>query len=435
MQYFDWETLSAEAQAAVLARPVVVQQSAVQARVADILEQVRRDGDEALRVLTARWDGVTLQDFRVSEREFAEARAALSDSEYQALGMAYRNIHAFHTAQRPEPLRVETLPGLVCERLVRPVARVGLYVPGGSAPLPSTVLMLGVPSQLAANPERVLCTPPNAAGLVNPWILAAAELCGIRAVYKVGGAQAIAAMAFGTKTLPAVDKIFGPGNAYVTAAKQQVSQTLGGVAIDMPAGPSELLVIADDEADAEFVAADLLSQAEHGPDSQVLLLCFSEAFARRVQATVAEQLANLPRAAIARQSLAQSRFIRVSSPQSALAIANRYAPEHLSLQLREAQNCLAAIDTAGSVFIGAYTPESLGDYASGTNHVLPTYGHARAYSGLGVSDFQRSMSVQQASADALRAIGPVVECLADAEQLFGHKNAVSLRLAALRRSA
>ena len=393
-----------------------------------IVGAVRRDGDTALRRFTKKFDGVTLRSLRVTEAEFAAAEMALGRADKAALRTAYLNIHTFHAAQRPHDLRIETSPGIVCEKTTRPIGRVGLYVPGGSAPLPSTALMLGVPSQLAGNPGRVLCTPPDKTGRINPWILCAARLCGITEVYKLGGAQAMAAMAYGTQSVPKCDKLFGPGNAFVTEAKLQVSRDAGGAAFDLPAGPSEVLVIADNRANPAFVAADLLSQAEHGPDSQVVLVAFSKKFAGRVTAVIVRQLATLPRASIARCALARSQIFLAASRAEAVEIANRYAPEHLILQVANPRGLLADITTAGSVFLGDLTPESLGDYASGTNHVLPTYGWARACSGLGLSDFQRTMTVQTATPAGLQKLGPVVERLALAEGLAAHQRAVRVRL-------
>lgn len=423
-----WKNLSASRRVAALRRPAQAAQPSVAAAVRTIVAAVRRDGDAALRRLTRKFDGATLRALRVTGTEFAAAEKSLSRADFAALRTAHRNIRAFHAAQRPKDLRVETQPGIVCEKTVRPIGRVGLYVPGGRAPLPSTALMLGVPSQLAGNPVRVLCTPPDRNGRINPWILCAAQLCGITEVYKVGGAQAIAAMAAGTATVPKCDKLFGPGNAYVTEAKLQVSRFAAGAAIDLPAGPSEVLVIADNRANPVFVAADLLSQAEHGPDSQVVLVAFSKKFAARVQAALEKQLADLPRAAIARRALKGSRVLLAVNRAEAVAIANAYAPEHLILQVANSRELLAGITTAGSVFLGDLTPESLGDYASGTNHVLPTYGWARACSGLGLADFQRTMTVQTARRAGLQKLGPVVERLALAEGLAAHQRAVRVRL-------
>jgi histidinol dehydrogenase len=428
MDFLVWQKLTATRQAAALRRPAQSAQPAVAAAVRTIVAAVRRDGDAALRRLTRKFDGAALRSLRVTGAEFAAAEKSLSRDDLAALRTAYRNIRAFHSAQQPRAIRIETQPGIVCEKTVRPIGRVGLYVPGGSAPLPSTALMLGVPSQLAGNPVRVLCTPPDKNGRINPWILCAAQLCGITEIYKVGGAQAIAAMAYGTASIPKCDKLFGPGNAFVTEAKQQVARDADGAAIDLPAGPSEVLVIADNRANPAFVAADLLSQAEHGPDSQVVLVTFGEKFAARVQAALEKQLADLPRAATARRALAKSRIIIAASRAEAVGISNRYAPEHLILQVADPRGLLAGITTAGSVFLGDLTPESLGDYASGTNHVLPTYGWARACSGLGLADFQRTMTVQTASAAGLKKLGPVVERLALAEGLAAHQRAVRVRL-------
>lgn len=393
-----------------------------------IVGRVRRDGDAAIRSLTRRFDNVALRSLAVSTAEFAAARRSLSRADLAALRTAWHNLRRFHAAQRTPGVRIETTPGLVCEKLVRPIERVGLYVPGGSAPLPSTALMLGVPSLLAGCTERVLCTPPRPDGSIDPWILAAADLCGISRVFKVGGAQAVAAMAYGTASIPKCDKIFGPGNSYVTEAKLQVSRDPDGAALDLPAGPSEVLIIADRRADPDFVAADLLSQAEHGPDSQVVLVSLSASLAIRVTQALERQLESLPRAAIARRALANSRIVIAASPAEAVAIANRYAPEHLILQVANPRSLADGINAAGSIFLGDWTPESLGDYASGTNHVLPTYGWARACSGLGLADFQRTLTVQSASTRALRQIGPVVERLALAEGLAAHQRAVRIRL-------
>jgi histidinol dehydrogenase len=428
MDFLVWKNLSPARRAAALRRPAQAAQPVVAAAVRAIIATVRRDGDAALRRFTRKFDGVALRALRVTEAEFAAAEKSLSRADKAALRTAYRNLHTFHAAQRPLPLRLETTPGVICEKTVRPIGRIGLYVPGGSAPLPSTALMLGVPSQLAGNPRRVLCTPPDRRGAVNPWILCAARLCGLTEVFKLGGAQAIAALAYGTASVPKCDKLFGPGNAFVTEAKQQVARDAAGAAIDLPAGPSEVLVIADHRATPGFVAADLLSQAEHGPDSQVMLVAFSENLAGRVSAALARQLATLPRAAIARRALARSRIFLAASRAEAVEIANAYAPEHLILQVAGPRAWLADITAAGSVFLGDWTPESLGDYASGTNHVLPTYGWARACSGLGLADFQRTMTVQTASRAGLRRLGPVVERLALAEGLAAHQRAVRLRL-------
>ncbi len=344
-----------------------------------------------------------------------------------AMQQAATRIDTYHRAGMAQPYSVETAPGVVCGKVIRPIARVGLYVPAGSAPLPSTALMLGVPAKLAGCREVVLCTPPRRDGSADPAVLVAARLTGVHRVYKIGGAQAIAAMAWGTATVPSCDKLFGPGNAYVTEAKQQVAQA-GAAAIDMPAGPSEVLVIADAGANPAFVAADLLSQAEHGPDSQVLLLSDDAALIAAVRGEVERQVARLPREAIARQALAASLLLQVASIEQAFSISNRYAPEHLILALRQPRDWLERVEAAGSVFLGDYTPEALGDYCSGTNHVLPTAGAARAYSGVSVASFQNQISVQAASAQGIAGIGPCALVMARAEGLDAHANAVALRL-------
>jgi len=423
----EWAALDAAARRRVLARPVQSGAEATRQAVAGVLAQVRERGDEALRELTLRFDRVALERFEVDAAEFAAAEAAVAPELRQAMTEAAARIETFHRAGMAAPYAVETAPGVVCERMVRPVPRVGLYVPAGSAPLPSTALMLCVPARLAGCREVVLCTPPRADGSADPAVLVAARMAGVGRVFKLGGAQAVAALAFGTASVPKVDKIFGPGNAYVDEAKRQAMQS-GAAAIDMPAGPSEVLGIADAGADPAFVAADLLSQAEHGPDSQVLLLSDSAALLDGVEAELAAQLAALPRADIARRALSASRLVRVESLEDAFAISNDYAPEHLILALRQPRDWLDRVEAAGSVFLGDYTPEALGDYCSGTNHVLPTNGAARAWSGVSVASFQNFVSVQAASREGIRAIGPCAVTLARAERLDAHANAVALRL-------
>ncbi|KAF1719168.1 histidinol dehydrogenase [Pseudoxanthomonas wuyuanensis] len=423
----DWPSLDQAARSAALTRPVQTVAASTRESVAALLADVRANGDAALREITARFDGVALSGFEVGADEFAAAAQAVPAGLYAAMQQAAQRIEAFHRAGMAQPYAVETAPGVVCERMIRPIQRVGLYVPAGSAPLPSTALMLGVPARLAGCREVVLCTPPRKDGSADPAVLVAARLTGATRVFKLGGAQAIAAMAFGSGSVPRCDKIFGPGNSYVTEAKQQVAQS-GAAAIDMPAGPSEVLVIADGGADAAFVAADLLSQAEHGPDSQVLLISDDEDLLQRVGEEIESQLSALPRAGIARQALAASRLIKVERLQDAFAISNAYAPEHLILALREPRAWLDQVEAAGSVFLGDYTPEALGDYCSGTNHVLPTSGAARAYSGVSVSSFQNFVSVQSASRSGLAAIGDCALTLARAEGLDAHANAVALRM-------
>ncbi len=431
MKRYVWQDLSPLEQDALLRRPALATDDRLRRDVADILSQVRSDGDAALIRLTRELDGVDVSDLLVSPSEFEEAESTLRPEERSAIRMAAANISAFHRAQLPRPLSVETTPGVVCERLIRPVASVGLYVPAGSAPLPSTALMLGVPASLARCPTRVLCSPPRRDGRVDPAVLYAASVCDISTVVRAGGAQAIGAMAYGTETVPRVDKLFGPGNAWVTEAKEQVSADPQGAARDLPAGPSEVLVIADDKAEPAFVAADLLSQAEHGIDSQVILLTPSEPLLNRVLSEIESQTRQLSRREIVRQSLAHSRAVLVRDLPTAIEVSNRYAPEHLIMQIEHPRRILDQVVAAGSVFLGPWAPETVGDYCSGTNHVLPTYGFARAYSGLGVTDFLRSMTVQTLTEDGLRAVGPIAEQLAALEGLDAHGKAVRKRLEAL----
>jgi len=427
----DWNQLAPVDREAALARPALAQSATLAADVARLIAQVRADGDATLRALTRRFDGVELDQLRVSAEEFDAAEAGLAEDLKIAIDAARQRIETFHRAAMMQPVSIDTAPGVRCERVLRAIDRVGLYVPAGSAPLPSTALMVGVPAQIAGCTQVVMCSPPRKDGRVDPAVLYAARRCGIDGVFKLGGAQAIAAMAYGTGSVPKCDKLFGPGNAWVTEAKQQVAQDVAGAAIDMPAGPSELLVIADAEADPRFVAADLLSQAEHGPDSQVILLTDSAALLEAVLVAVAEQLTQLQRRDTASQALQSSRAILVDSLAQALLVSNLYAPEHLIMQVREPRAWLAEVRNAGSVFLGAWTPESVGDYCSGTNHVLPTYGHARAYSGVSVASFQKAITVQELSMAGLVGIGPCAMTLARAEGLDGHERAVSLRLAAI----
>lgn len=427
MNVVQWSTLDASAQAQALQRPVQAVAAQTRDAVAGLIAAVRADGDTALREISLRFDGVAPESFEVTEAEFAAAEQAVPADLRQAMVEAAARIGVFHEAGMSQGYAVDTAPGVRCERVVRPIGRVGLYVPAGSAPLPSTALMLGVPAQLAGCREVVLCTPPRKDGSADPAVLVAARLTGVHRVFKLGGAQAIAAMAYGTDSVPACDKLFGPGNSFVTEAKQQVAQD-GAAAIDMPAGPSEVLVIADAGANPAFVAADLLSQAEHGPDSQVLLLTDDAALLARVDAEVQAQLARLSRRDIATQALQASQLILVDSLAQAFQISNRYAPEHLILALRDPRAWLEQVEAAGSVFLGDYTPEALGDYCSGTNHVLPTAGAARAYSGVSVASFQNMISVQSATAQGIAAIGGCARTLARAEGLDAHENAVALRM-------
>lgn len=427
----DWSQLGAGERSALLRRPAQRSGPETAAAVSTLVTRVRQDGDAALRELTQQFDGVELRRMEVSSDEFAAAERAITPALRQAIDDAAVRIATFHQLGMIPPYAVDTAPGVRCERILRPIRRVGLYVPAGSAPLPSTALMLGVPAQLAGCRDVVLCTPPRPDGNADPAVLYAAARCGIRRVIKVGGAQAIAAMAFGTESVPKCDKLFGPGNAFVTEAKRQVSMAEGGAAIDMPAGPSEVLVIADGGANPAFVAADLLSQAEHGPDSQVILLCDDATMIERVITAVGQQLALLPRASIARQALRSSHFVQVGSIAEAFEISNEYAPEHLILALRDARARLPQVQAAGSVFLGDWAPEALGDYCSGTNHVLPTSGAARFCGGLNVASFQVAITVQEVQPEGLAAIGPCAVELASAEGLDAHRRAVTLRMEAL----
>jgi histidinol dehydrogenase len=424
----DWSALDADQRRDALQRPPMTHSRELANAVARILAQVRADGDAALRALTRRYDGCELNELEVDGEEFEQASGRLDAATRQEIDAAHARIERFHRATAPAPVRIETAPGVHCERVLRPIETVGLYVPAGSAPLPSTALMLGVPAQIAGCPHVVVCTPANADGRADAGVLYAAARCGISHVFKIGGAQAIAALAYGTESLPRCDKIFGPGNARVTEAKRQVANVAGGPAIDLPAGPSEVLVIADGHADPEHVAADLLAQAEHGPDSQVLVLADDRALLEATLAALGRQLAELPRAAIAGAALAHARAILVDAPDAAVAISNRYAPEHLILNVDAPRRLLEKVENAGSVFLGPWSPESVGDYCSGTNHVLPTYGHARAWSGVSVASFLKQITVQELTHEGLRAIGPCAATLARAEGLHAHARAVTRRL-------
>jgi histidinol dehydrogenase len=433
MQILDWQQLDADGRRAALARPSAALQPQLLQQAQLIVDAVRREGDAAIARYTRQLDGVQPDEVRVSAAEFAAARGQLTAGQIDAIERAIANVDSFHRAGLPSALSLEVQPGVRCERLIRPLSAVGLYVPAGAAPLPSTVIMLGIPARIAGCAQRVLCTPPQADGRANGAVLVAAQLCGIDQVFKIGGAQAIAAMAYGSASVPKVVKIFGPGNAWVTAAKQLVAADPAGAALDMPAGPSEVLVIADDSARPEFVAADLLAQAEHDPLSQAILITTSTALATQVAEAVRIQMQQLSRHAILQRSTAHSRILVVPDLDVALSISDRYAPEHLIIQTRQPRALLERVQNAGSVFLGSWSPEPLGDYCSGPNHVLPTYGYARAYSGLSVQDFTRRMTVQELSADGLRDLGPTASTLARLEGLDAHAAAVELRLAALRR--
>ncbi|WP_058914178.1 histidinol dehydrogenase [Entomohabitans teleogrylli] len=424
----NWNDSSAQQQRELLMRPAISASDSITRTVSEILDNVKRNGDAALREYSARFDKTDVASLKVCAEDIDAAVARLDESVKAAMAVAVANIDTFHRAQQLAPVDIETQPGVRCQQVTRPVDSVGLYIPGGSAPLFSTVLMLATPARIAGCRKVVLCSPPP----IADEILYAARLCGVQEVFQVGGAQAIAALAFGTDTIPSVDKIFGPGNAFVTEAKRQVSQRLDGAAIDMPAGPSEVLVIADSGANPAFVASDLLSQAEHGPDSQVILLTPDARMAADVAQAVEQQLAVLPRADTARQALAASRLIVARDLAQCVEISNQYGPEHLIIQTRNARELVDGITSAGSVFLGDWSPESAGDYASGTNHVLPTYGYTATCSSLGLADFQKRMTVQELSASGFAALARTIETLAAAEQLTAHKNAVTLRLAALK---
>ena len=410
----------------LLKRPVM-NTDTLRDTVLEILNRVRTEGDRAVMEYEEKFDKVTLQSLAVSEQEFADAEKAVSIELKAAIMLAFNNIRTFHAAQKFEGKRVTTLPGVTCWQKAVAIEKVGLYVPGGTAPLFSTVLMLATPAQIAGCKEIILCTPPDRSGKIHPAILYAAKVAGVSRVFKAGGVQAIGAMAYGTSSIPKVYKIFGPGNQYVTAAKQQVS--LRDVAIDMPAGPSEVAVLADETAQPAFVAADLLSQAEHGIDSQAILITTSEALLREVTGEVQRQLEQLPRKGIAEKSLANSKLILVRTMDEAVDMVNEYAPEHLIIETKDYQQTAERIVNAGSVFLGPYSPESAGDYASGTNHTLPTNGYAKAYSGVSLDSFIRKITFQEVTQEGIRMIGPAIEVLAANEYLDAHKNAVSVRLA------
>jgi histidinol dehydrogenase len=435
MRILVWNSLSAAQQRAALQRPAQRDAAGIAAAAQAIIDEVRRNGDAALRDLTQRFDGVRVEELSVSAQEFAAAERALTPAQHAAIATAIGTVHAFHAAQAAPPLRVETAPGVVCERISVPVRAVGLYVPAGSAPLPSTAIMLAVPAAIAGCPVRILCTAPKRDGAADPAVLVAARKAGVERVFKVGGAQAIAAMAYGTASVPKCDKLFGPGNAWVTAAKLLVANDAAGAAADLPAGVTEVLVIADDGARADFVAADLLAQAEHSTEAQALLVTPSAALARNVAEQIRHQVGALSRSAILEKSVANIRLLVVDSLDTAFGVANEYAPEHLLLEITEARRWLGRVSAAGAVFLGSWSPESMGDYCSGPNHTLPTYGYARAYSGLSLEDFQKRITVQELTPAGLRGLGPTAQILAGLEGLDAHAAAVTIRLAALERGA
>ena len=396
------------------------------AKIQSILKDVKLNGDEAIRKYTVEFDGVHIREFAVSEEEIKNAVSKVQPELMKAIKMAASNIRSFHLRQAETDYRMETMPGVECWRKNKPIEKVGLYIPGGSAPLFSTVLMLGIPAVLAQCKDIILCTPPDKSGEVSPYILTAAREAGINKIFKVGGAQAIAAMAYGTRSIPAVYKIFGPGNQYVTAAKQEVSRE--GVAIDLPAGPSEVAIFGDKSAKMEYIAADLLSQAEHGADSQVIFITTSSTLAGEVQKEVQNQLKSLPRKNVAMMALEHSKIIVIDDTNEAMDLLNEYAPEHLILMCKDAELLSEKVTNAGSVFIGKFSPESVGDYASGTNHTLPTNGNAKACSGVNLQSFMKQITFQMLTADGLKNIGPSVEILAAAEGLLAHKNSITVRL-------
>ncbi|MFZ7224491.1 histidinol dehydrogenase [Avibacterium avium] len=429
MQTLIWKNLTEQEKQQALMRPAISAAESIKEAVNAIRENVKGNGDKALFELSEKFDKVKLDSLIVPQKAIQAATARLPEALKTAIQNAKANIERFHQAQIPQPVDIETQAGVRCQVVTRPINRVGLYIPGGSAPLFSTVLMLAIPAKIAGCKKIVLCSPPP----IADEILYTANLCGVETIYAVGGAQAIVAMAFGTETVAKVDKIFGPGNAFVTEAKRQVSQALNGAAIDMQAGPSEVLVLADENADPDFVASDLLSQAEHGADSQVILVTPSETLAKSTALSIERQLALLPRAETARQALAHSRIFIAEDLAQAVEISNQYAPEHLVVQVENARALLDQLDNAGSIFLGAYSPESMGDYASGTNHVLPTYGYTRTTSSLGLADFSKRMTVQELSPQGFQDLAPTVIQMAAAEQLDAHKNAVLVRLKKLQK--
>lgn len=409
----------------ILKRPLF-DVSELYGKVQSILLEIKTDGDKALRKFTLQFDGFQLESIRVSDIEIAEAEKLVDSELKNAIALASKNIERFHSAQKTEIKKIETSPGVICWQKPMPIEKVGLYIPGGSAPLFSTVLMLAIPAQIAGCKEIVLCSPPDKTGKIHPAIIYAAKISGVTKIYKLGGVQAIGAMAYGTETVPKTYKIFGPGNQYVMAAKQLVS--MNDVAIDMPAGPSEVLVVADETSNPAFVASDLLSQAEHGADSQVVLVANRLEVVEKVLTEIEKQVIQLPRGKVASQALEHSILIVQEKLEEQIDLINEYAPEHLIISTKNYTEIAEKITNAGSVFLGEYTPESAGDYASGTNHTLPTNGWARSYSGVNLDSFQRKITFQEISKEGLKSIGPAIEIMAAAEELEAHKNAVSLRL-------
>jgi histidinol dehydrogenase len=427
-QMINWQALTEQQKIDALARPAIADNALLTTQVSNILSQVQKQGDKSLFTLTEQFDGIALTTLIVTSEQVKQAKLALTDKRLKAINTAYTHIKSFHSAQAPTDTFVETCPGVRCTLKTEAIESVGLYIPAGSAPLPSTVLMLGVPAQLTGCNRVVLVCPPDKNGKLADEVLVAAELCGITEIYTIGGAQAIAALAYGTETISAVNKVFGPGNRYVTEAKKQLSQQVNGFAIDMPAGPSEVLVIADKEANPAFIAADLLSQAEHGADSQVILLSDCEGLIKQVNSELTKQVAVLSRRDIAEKALKQSRLILTKDLSQAVKVSNRYGPEHLIIQTEDPQALLTNLRNAGSIFVGAFTPESAGDYASGTNHVLPTYGYSKVISSLSLADFSRRYTVQEISKVGLTNLAECIIELTDAEGLDAHQRAVTIRL-------
>ncbi|HEB7537487.1 TPA: histidinol dehydrogenase [Campylobacter coli] len=428
MQIINFNELDEKQKQEVLKRPAIAAKDEISQIVSSIIKEVREKGDEALIEQASKFDKAQISSIKVSEEELENASSRLDKDLKEAILIAYENIKKFHEAQIPKEVAIETTKGVKCEVLTRPIEKVGLYIPGGLAPLFSTVLMLAIPAKIAQCEKIVLASPAK----INDATLFCAKLCGVDEIYQMGGAGAIAALAYGTKSVLKVDKIFGPGNAFVTEAKRQVSSDINGAAIDMQAGPSEVLVIADEKANVKFVASDLLSQAEHGADSQVILVCLSKEFAQSASDEVSRQLENLPRKELASKSIANSKIIIAKDLDEALLISNLYAPEHLIIQTQNPRELLDKVKHAGSVFLGELSPESMGDYASGTNHVLPTYGLTKTHSSLGLADFSKRMSVQELSKEGFLNLGKSVEILAANEHLDAHKNAVTFRLESLK---
>lgn len=428
MQIINFNELDEKQKQEVLKRPAIAAKDEISQIVSSIIKEVREKGDEALIEQALKFDKAQISSIKVSEEELENASSRLDKDLKEAILIAYENIKKFHEAQIPKEVAIETTKGVKCEVLTRPIEKVGLYIPGGLAPLFSTVLMLAIPAKIAQCEKIVLASPAK----INDATLFCAKLCGVDEIYQMGGAGAIAALAYGTKSVLKVDKIFGPGNAFVTEAKRQVSSDINGATIDMQAGPSEVLVIADEKANVKFVASDLLSQAEHGADSQVILVCLSKEFAQSASDEVSRQLENLPRKELASKSIANSKIIIAKDLDEALLISNLYAPEHLIIQTQNPRELLDKVKHAGSVFLGELSPESMGDYASGTNHVLPTYGLTKTHSSLGLADFSKRMSVQELSKEGFLNLGKSVEILAANEHLDAHKNAVTFRLESLK---